>query len=127
MNIRQAILKAANHIESNPERFDYGSCGIPEHETCGTPGCAVGWVAFFAGQKECNEPMNAICARTLGIDFWNTFIRRMDTLDDQSWRFTASQCAKHLRLYADKYHPATPDWNAVADPRNVPVHELVSA
>ena len=48
MNIRTAILKAADSIEQNPHLFSFKSLAIPNKD-CGTPGCAIGWIAYHSG------------------------------------------------------------------------------
>ena len=45
--IREAILKAADHIERNPREFNFSSTSIPSERGCGTPGCALGWIGYF--------------------------------------------------------------------------------
>jgi len=104
MNIRQAILKAANSIEQYPELFHFSSIDNPDI-SCGTSGCALGWVRLHLhGQKETQTISET--AKELGI---NTaipefiFYDRMKSFD-VSWRRNAKTCAITLRLYADKYH-----------------------
>lgn len=110
MNIRQAILKAADHIERNPGQFNFMAAGVPH--PCGSPGCALGWTGHFMG---CTDGFNEVCS-VMGLaitrpelpelgefDFYN----RMDAINgDNGWRWEASKCAATMRLYADKYHPA---------------------
>jgi hypothetical protein len=113
MNIRDAILKAADHIERNPREFDYWSTNTPEAPGRGTPGCALGWVACFMG-----ESIGALDSS------WNRAMRFYSEMDSlaHGWMSSAPLCAKGLRLYADKYHPAEspavpvayPDWMAIA-------------
>jgi hypothetical protein len=38
-DIRDAILKAADHIERNPNRFDFSAVMVPPH--CGAPGVSA--------------------------------------------------------------------------------------
>jgi len=40
----EAIMKAADSIEKQPDLFHYNSVLIP-NESCGTPGCAIGCVS----------------------------------------------------------------------------------
>lgn len=51
MNIRTAILSAADSIEKHPKLFDFDTMGIPDSDF-GTPGCALGWIAFHLGDCE---------------------------------------------------------------------------
>jgi hypothetical protein len=51
------------------------------------------------------------------------FYRRMDAFG-AFWRVFAPDCARALRLYADKFHPAkpvvTPNWSAIASAHPIP-------
>ena len=126
MNIRNAILKAADHIEANPSLFTFSEIFIPND--CGTPGCALGWIGFFANAaKNMNNwwanaykdsPRCTLSAVTdddhpseMGID-QGVFYNRMDDLSKirhngrfVSWHHNAKECATSLRIYADEYHP----------------------
>jgi hypothetical protein len=119
MNIRQAILRAADHIESTPKEFNFQSVYIPDGPGCGTPGCALGWIGHFAGYDEQRAVAESgdsatvlyIGRKVLGVKCEghmlnrNEFYARMDTLAG-GWQHGAVACARGLRLYADKYHPA---------------------
>jgi hypothetical protein len=132
VEIRQAILKAADHIERYPDDFDFAATKVPD---CGTPGCALGWIAAFAGLKEryseaavwmglAAEPLRGGSDRQRVYTFYN----RMDDLVGY-WHKDPAICAKGMRLYADKYHPApirVPDWNAYAY-QPLPVAERAGA
>lgn len=120
MNIREAILAAAGHIERNPREFDFFSVVTPSGRGCGTPGCAVGWIAacygapsYFDGKRiRIRDQSKAL----LGVGP-ETFYSRLDVFNED-WKWHADKCARALRLYADKYHPATepayPNWQAIA-------------
>ena len=107
MNIYDAIMKAADQIEANPETFDFERC-IPDPER-GTAGCALGWICLFAGiERNCIFP--DIWDHTAVSDAMDLpevpdpeFYCRMDNLAD-GWRWSADLCAHALRLYANKYH-----------------------
>ena len=105
MNIRKAILKAADSIEQNPKLFDFYSIKRPD-SGCGTPGCAIGWVAFHLGflAKEWPLEMERIF-KSLGVPSSEEFYGHMFILNEE-WSASADACAAALRLYADKYHPA---------------------
>lgn len=103
MNIRTAILKAADSIEQNPHLFIFMVTGIPND--CGTPGCALGWIGYHAGITGLAQIQ---VPPFLGFyEDWKkeveVFYTRLDATND--WRHNAPECAKALRLYADKYHP----------------------
>lgn len=129
MNIREAILKAADHIERNPKAFNFQSIYVPDTD-CGTPGCALGWIGHYLGMRESganSAPLSEFSVPpALGLGTFTVgnreFYGRMDDLAE-GWRYDASLCATGLRLYADKYHPAKviclPDWNAIAAKQTV--------
>lgn len=102
MGAYNAIMKAADHIESNPKSFEFCSINMPT--LCGTPGCALGWVGFFAGNRR--PDMCDVAEKVLGLsieDGDQEFYDRMDGLVNR-WRTNPMRCAKGLRLYAEKYH-----------------------
>jgi len=117
MNAYQAILKAADHIQTHPQLFDFERTRIPGN--CRTPGCALGWIGFFAGRTQArirvifglsflhrgiaivtldgeSDPVLPVTARE--------FYERMDELTVGNWRKDASVCANVLRSYAERYH-----------------------
>ena len=105
MNIRTAILKAADSIEQNPNNYDFTSTEIP---SCGTAGCVIGWVAYHLGMRdECWRGIGRDDPRSIKIIGMEegAFYRRMDDFADE-WMSSAPDCAQALRKYADKYHPA---------------------
>jgi hypothetical protein len=114
VNIRQAILKAADHIERNPRSFDFHRLTVPGG--CGTPGCALGWIGYFGGVKsDCDglQASNIDVSRFIGLNGeTGVFYKRLgDVLkssgrtDWYSWSQRADYCAEALRIYADLYHP----------------------
>lgn len=115
MNVYDAMMKAADHIEANPRDFDFNSIYHPDG--CGTPGCALGWVGHFLGPV-CASGFSWVdaTARALGVAELE-FYDRMNALDGgMDWTDTATNCATTLRAYANKYHkdtnePAPPNWN----------------
>jgi hypothetical protein len=134
MNTYQAILRAADHIERQPRLFDFERTRVPGN--CHTPGCALGWIGFFAGRTQArvramlglsflhrgiaivtvdagSDPVITVTARE--------FYQRMDRLAARDWRRDATQCANALRLYAAVYH--RPDG---LDPAYVAFRECLS-
>ena len=113
MNIRQAILKAADSIEQNPDMYDFHSITAPD---CGTPGCAIGWIVAHSQLDLPYEDglegrarywgRHEGYSKLLGVDDAG-FYNLMDSCGDTNWHTTPQKCAQSLRLYADKYHPAT--------------------
>lgn len=48
--IRSAILRAADRIEREPQRYDFSRIDTPDKDgDCGTPYCMWGWVGFELG------------------------------------------------------------------------------
>lgn len=126
MNIYTAIMKAADWIESHPSEFKFFSISVPDAPGCGTPGCAIGWIGTFAGNR---KGFTRVYSEILGVGSDIEFYSRMDKLSapgagycdgTTQWRHQASECGRVLRLYAAKYHaPAKPaqqppDWQAMA-------------
>jgi hypothetical protein len=131
MDIRQAILKAADYIEANPSEFDFNAFCIPH--PCGSPGCALGWIGYFSGLKPETFGFSRVAheVMNLGIPGHGEFVfyQRMDAIcgGRYRWKQSAELCAHTLRGYADKYHPApvvTPDWEKLSSPVGVPTREL---
>jgi hypothetical protein len=107
MNIYDAIMAAADHIEAHPKLFDYQETTVPG---CGSKGCAVGWIAYFQRVKQAFD-LDELCQSAIGVRYWNDFVPRMDSLEKREdyWRVNAASCARTLRAYAGKYHaPAKP-------------------
>ncbi len=103
MEIREAILKAADHIQANPGEFDFQASYVPD---CGTPGCALGWIGYFAGMKRGVTGNYQVSSTVFGFgspDFYD----RITELTSNAWHTSTTNCAHALRLYADKYHPET--------------------
>jgi hypothetical protein len=125
MTLREAMFAAADHIETHPKEFDFNAIGVPDG--CGTPGCALGWIAHFMGYPPStlgfgfvgdqmdlpSEPLiagfeigdeNHYTCRTFA--FYNRMDRVADETPSYQWAFEAGACARTLRRYADRWHPA---------------------
>lgn len=107
-SIYSAILKAADHIERKPQLFDFERIPIPSR--CGTPGCALGWIGWFYGRQRCMEAdegydgVGAV-AVIMGLKAGFDFYARMEALTGGfEWMRDAKECARVMRLYAEKYH-----------------------
>lgn len=85
------------------DQFNYQCTLVPE---CGSPGCAVGWVAHFRGVMPSVRVIDEMCMDALGIQYWGTFVPRMDSLErpEEYWRSNADECAAVLRRYAARHH-----------------------
>lgn len=121
LNIYDAIMKAADHIERHPKLFNFAEVWVPD---CGTPGCALGWIGHFAGVKHDGYPQalsEIHVPRALTCASWDFYARLESLTGGPRWRNDAAICARGLRLYAAQYHsdekakPITaPDWQAMA-------------
>ena len=111
MNIRTAILKAADSIEQNPSSYDFmqGTESIgPQRD-----GCLLVWIGHFAGVKKTSMFYSNDVAEILGLTKWQDFIGRLDVIGDErmakggKWLGyeRPEDAPRALRLYADKYHP----------------------
>jgi len=133
MKIYDAIIKAAAHIERNPELFDYRLSHIPN---CGSPGCAIGWIGHYLGVPRSLSVVTQ-SKQIIGVEWGyrgngKTFVERMDAFESEAfglWRRDAAECARVLRLYAEQYHGherqntvTPPDWNTIAGSPLIPDH-----
>lgn len=103
-------MQAADHIERNPTEFDFFSVEMPK---CGTPACALGWVAHFLG---ITDELETLFERFRFLDKDCHFYEGMDELMGEAprgkhdkkehwgpWKDDATLCARGMRLYAEKY------------------------
>lgn len=118
-----AFMRAADHIESNPGSFAFFETFIP-HEECGTIGCALGWVGFYANladdpdlKKRTSEFLQAIVLNhpRAGHDvfvsvippLWGneegSFYREITRFAGGPWMSNAKACAQALRAYAEHH------------------------
>jgi len=116
----EAILQAADHIGSHPADFNFMAQHIPTG--CGSPGCALGWIGYFAKIKPVAYYSFADVAHDvlrLGLEskeaLWrygaaHEFYDRIGDICKEfgllksDWMFNATACAMALREYAEKYH-----------------------
>lgn len=106
-NVKLAMLLAAESIEREPALFKFTSVEVP---SCGTPGCAVGWMAFYLREME-GEPGELRCvswdrvSERMGMANEGAFYDRMNeaTKSLGEWHTDASVCAAGLRRLAEEY------------------------
>lgn len=132
MDIYSAVMKAADHIERNPQEFNFNTAIIPRSAGCGTPGCALGWIGTFAGLWESWGGCGDLVPGYLGLSPGThpryggatnphptfAFYSRMDAAyGSHEWIHGAAECANALRLYAAKYLKPAPryDFEALAE------------
>jgi hypothetical protein len=106
MNVYDAIMKAAEHIEQSPSTFHFGAYLVPSD--CGSPGCALGWIGMFAGRHRAGVAVNLVAKEILGVT-GAEFYDRMAHINAAKrpsgwWRDTPQIVAENLRAYAAKYH-----------------------
>lgn len=125
MNIYNAIMAAADQIESHPKDFNFMSVKVPSPGSCGTPGCALGWITAFCEKPVTVHGYLGICGsiKQLRVGYAGEFYERMDSCETWwervlmlSWRDSAERCAKTMRKYAAKYHaPKAPAITGIPD------------
>lgn len=117
MNVRQAILAAADHIERNPASYEFYALYVPSDTSC--KACMLGWVGYMLGMH--GEPNNAV-KRRLGLPAFDGYLLISETSGLRDFHCIEQVC-KALRAYADKYHPAAPitypNWHAMSATRTV--------
>lgn len=101
MEIYNAIMAAADHIEQNPSLWFFKNVRVPD---CNTPACAVGWIGHFAGINS-GLSIQDVCP-LLNVRSDMAFYEQVDTVGVHlhSWTEPA-EVARGLRLYAARYHP----------------------
>lgn len=109
MNVYDAMLKAADYIEKNPEQYNFMRGDKPE---CGTPGCLLGWTGVFMKFETQQASYVSALADRLGADF-HVILGRFLNLGWEGKQYlsyagrdsdAAKNGARVLRLYAAKCH-----------------------
>jgi hypothetical protein len=126
MNVREAILRAADHIERQPEDYDFGVATVPTLP--GAKGCALGWIGHYMGLEgySYTEPLFKGLGPIRGPDAFYHEMSQIEGGIDACWTRNPLTCARVLRLYADSYHPAprpTFAKSIVAEIAKLPFHE----
>lgn len=106
MNTYEATLAAADLIELQPLNYEFWNNEVPVH--CNSCGCALGWIGFFLGVEPRTSSQHEVASRRLGIrpsEFYRTLdeLTGSDRDSVRNWRESPRECAKALRLYAQKY------------------------
>lgn len=107
MNVRNAILAAADLIERNPELWAFNNTEVPP---CGSPGCAIGLIGALMGAKV-DTVVSHISLDVVSVKDREFYNRMTDIncampncIGRPSWHDSAEVAAECLRIYADKYH-----------------------
>jgi hypothetical protein len=110
MNLYNAIMKAAEHIERNPESYRFFSHRVPE---CGMPGCLWGHIGAQLGMVgACNMEVAVKMAKDSTGHLYSFMDLRWNRMPSDSpertkllaWHHNAKVAAEGLREYAEKYH-----------------------
>lgn len=114
MKNRTAILRAADHIESEPHDYRYDNNCKP---VCRTPGCMLGWIGKFLriakvdGNDESTSSYTHTIATRLGHSGLSEFLGIASNISREKFRYAtdhqtnAKAAAAVLRVYADRFHP----------------------
>ena len=106
MNIYNAILKAADHIERNPHLYDFYRSNVPN---CGTPGCMLGWIGHFMGIPKGANIYTAVGPRlNIGICIQSQMGWKGGTGKDPNERRPANDAtiaAAVMRQFAQRFKP----------------------
>lgn len=113
MDVRKAILQAAEHIEKNPK--DYSFCTVDIPADCGTPGCLLGWIGHFAGMTGYINAVPPILRQLSERHFYSEMIRLVPSKEGKDWHRDAATAVKGLRAFADKHFPRRTDAELVSD------------
>lgn len=108
MNVREAILKAADHIERQPTSYEYVTNSKPD---CGTPGCMAGWLGHFLGVEIGGAGVySEAVAKRLGYKL-STLLDEFGRCDKSGYGYehqiSPLAAAATLRVFADKHYPAS--------------------
>lgn len=99
MEIYNAIMKAADHIERNPHSYNFFNSVVPE---CGTQGCMLGWIGHFMGMTGANVFREVGPRLGFGRDFLAGAaigVQHGEDLKD------STDAVRMLRRFAQRYHP----------------------
>lgn len=122
MNVREAILKAADFIEANPRKFSYHATMVPA--TCRTKGCLLGWIGHFAGipaEVDIFQIALGGADELLPLTHYDVW-QECETLGGYDWgsweKAPPDEVAAGMRLFAEKHFP-TPKVEHVGIPESV--------
>ena len=99
MNIRQAILKAADSVEHSG---NYEFMCVTIHD-CGTPMCMLGWIGHHLGLR--GGISNAVNAIGLKDEMEFYLFLRAQGINDSAFHSKPSEAARGMRLFADAHFP----------------------
>lgn len=110
MNRYEILMRAADFIEKEPQRWDFHASKSPEHNY-ETPACALGWIGYAAGLYDVFN--HEIASKVLGSSDVALFYDRLSDIDvglptwpQKSWHDDALVAAQCLRVYAETYFSA---------------------
>lgn len=96
------ILRTAAFLEAHPQKYDFNNVCIPE---CGSRGCLLGWIGFFA-QVESGRSIQAAC-RAIGFyDSWDFYKAMDEAAGTKCWFMDVDAAVRGLRVLADPHRRA---------------------
>lgn len=108
--MREAILKAADHIEQHPEGFNF-HVFENKPESLNGIGCPLVWIGYFNGVVPDGTESYArqIIEREMGSNLAE-FCSHLGAINysfgpNNLWTKDAATCARALRKYADQFYP----------------------
>lgn len=106
MTPRDILLKAADHIERNPESYRFSKVFMPSWRK--PTGCMIGWMAHYAGHWSWFGRAQAgdkRCKKILGINSSEFFSRLYKVPNNMTWASNPFDAVRAMRSYANVYHP----------------------
>jgi hypothetical protein len=104
VNTYDAIMKAADQIESDPGIWDYWVTHVPP---CGSPGCAIGLIAQAMGVRPYTYVDSDTVTRVLGVSsmaFYERMCELSKAISGGCMWTDAGRVPAVLRAYARRYH-----------------------
>lgn len=99
--MREAILKAADHIQSNPSVLNFEMCRPSDPQ-----GCPLVWISRFGGfYEKAGETAKRMIGEGPGDSTLRFFERMNEIAGDMNWISNPDVCARSLRVYADRFYP----------------------
>jgi len=99
MNIYDAIMKAAEHVERTPADYNFNRLYVPDK--CGTTGCMLGWIGFFLGMF---GQTNVAVKKAIGLPHPGAYTFLTEMSGGNAYMESNVEAAKTMRLYAEKHH-----------------------
>lgn len=110
MNAYDALMRAADHIEEHPEKYDFGVSTVYRDGEGGDRLCMLGRIGQIA-DVHVHENVNFVAMDFLKVPDASIFYERIWDLMGRPAEGTRALCRPHscaaaMRQYADAYHEA---------------------